>query len=135
MALTQEADRQQKRLRDPAQTSIDDESQDAKGSLRYRRIRRARQLEAQRRVSIFVVLAVITIPFALFIVKTAKGAFTKPALTTVREQVDVQEPLPRITPTVSIEEEVEDFLRRVHRKESSSGTNTNPRALHIVIGN
>lgn len=37
------------------------------------------------------------------------------------------------TPSVTAEQpegEVADFLRRVHRKESSSGTNTNPQALH-----
>lgn len=63
-------------------------------------------------------------------VHEAEAVFISPLPTDVPASTS-----PEATPTPSVEAEstegdVADFLRRVHRKESSSGTNTNPQALH-----
>jgi hypothetical protein len=127
----QEADRQYNRIRNFTQPSIPITSQRPKGSERYRRIRRERQIETWKSVSIFLVLVILLAPS---IVKAARGTFTKPDVMTVQEPVAVtvstQEPT--ATSNYSLDTEVENFIRRVHIKESSKGTNANPNALHNI---
>jgi len=64
-----------------------------------------------------------------FLNRKAEASFISP-LPTVLASAVVATPTPSGERQNSSDGEVADFIRRVHRKESSSGTNTNPDALH-----
>jgi hypothetical protein len=78
--------------------------------------------------------AALALLFSSSLAKATITVFARPVIATAQQPVAATVDVPEST-LVNIDplaEEVQHFLRRVHRKESSNGTNTNPAALHNI---
>lgn len=128
----QATNKQYHQTRKNASLSQNNVTQHPKGSARYHRIREYKQTETWKTISPFLALVVLAILLAS-LVQIASTAFTRPDVAALRQSVATAV-LAQNVPSSndSFTKEVSDFLRRVHRKESSSGSNTNPDALHNI---